>query len=351
LKTTTCSNPNHPDHAHRHGPGCGHPAVRRGGHIDQETSGEMAHNHNGRAHRHSHGLGRHVHAPADFGRAFAIGIALNLAYVVGETCFGVIANSLALLADAAHNLGDVLGLVAAWGASLLSQRRPEGRYTYGLRGSTILVALANAVVLLVVTGGIAWEAIRRVTESPAIAGLTIIVVALIGVVVNGATALMFMSGRKHDLNIKGAFVHMASDALIAFGVALAGAFILWTGWTWLDPAISLAIGIVIVIGTWALLRDSVNLALAAVPRGIDRNAVENYLASLPGVTAVHDLHIWGMSTTETALTAHLVRPEGPADDLLHHASHEMEHRFGIVHVTLQMETGGDNCRLAPEDVV
>ena len=311
----------------------------------------MAHNHDGHAHQHSHDPGGHVHAPADFGRAFAIGIALNLAYVVGETCFGVVANSLALLADAAHNFGDVLGLVAAWGASVLSKRRPGGRYTYGLRGSTILAALANAVVLLVVTGGIAWEAIRRITEPPEVAGLTIIVVAAIGVVINGATALMFMSGRKRDLNIKGAFLHMASDALIALGVVVVGALILWTGWAWLDPAISLAISIVIVIGTWALLRDSLNLALAAVPREIDRDAVTDYLASLPGVTAVHDLHIWGMSTTETALTAHLVRPEGSADDLLHDASHELEHRFGIVHVTLQMETGGDGCRLAPEDIV
>ena len=301
---------------------------------------------------HAHGPGGHGHAPADFGRAFAIGIVLNTAYVLAEAGYGIAANSLALLADAGHNLSDVLGLTAGWGASLLSRTRPGGRYTYGLRSSTILAALGNAIVLLVVTGGIAWEAIRRLAEPQEAAGITIIAVAALGVGINGATALLFLSGRKGDLNIRGAFLHMASDALLTLGVVVAGAIILFTGWHWLDPAISLVISLVIVAGSWSLLRDSVNLALHAVPPGIDREAVVRYLGSLPGITAVHDLHIWGMSTTETALTAHLVRAEeGPADALLQHAARELEGHFGIAHVTLQLETRDDVCQLASDEVV
>jgi cobalt-zinc-cadmium efflux system protein len=303
---------------------------------------------------HHHGPGAHMHAPADFGRAFLIGITLNAAYVLAEAFYGLASHSLALLADAGHNASDVLGLFATWGASILSKKRPGGRYTYGLRGSTILAALANAVVLLVVTGGIAWEAIRRLQSPEPTAGLIIIVVAAIGVLINGCTALLFLSGRKPDLNINGAFLHMASDALVTLGVVAAGVLILWTGWLWLDPAISLVISFVIVVGTWSLLRESVNLALNAVPTGIDRDGVERYLTSLPGVTSVHDLHIWGMSTTETALTAHLVRPiPGPADNVLQEAAHELEHRFGIHHATLQLETsdGAQACRLAPDEVV
>ena len=304
-------------------------------------------------HGQAHGGHGHSHAPADFNRAFAIGMALNFAFVGIETFYGLAANSLALLADAGHNLSDVLGLAAAWTGALLSRRRPNHRYTYGLRGSTILAALANAVLLLGVTGGIASEAIRRFSAPGDVGGLTIIVVAAIGIAVNGATALLFISGRKNDLNIRGAFLHMASDALVAFGVVVAGAAILWTGWLWLDPGISLVITVVIAGGSWALLRDSVNLALDAVPAGIDRQAVETYLARLPGVTAVHDLHIWGMSTTDTALTAHLVRPEGgPADAFLRDAAHELEERFGIAHATLQLETDDEQaCRLAPDEVV
>ena len=314
------------------------------------SSPEHPHQHD---HGHAHGGHGHSHAPVDFNRAFAIGMALNVAFVGIETFYGLAANSLALLADAGHNLSDVLGLAAAWTGALLSRRRPNRRYTYGLRGSTILAALANAVLLLGVTGGIAWEAIHRFSTPGDVGGLTIIVIAAIGIAVNGATALLFMSGRKNDLNIRGAFLHMASDALIAFGVVVAGAAILWTGWLWLDPAISLVISVVIVAGTWALLRDSVNLALDAVPTGIDRQAVEAYLACLPGVTAVHDLHIWGMSTTDTALTAHLVRPEGgPSDAFLREAAHELEERFGIAHATLQLEIDDEQaCRLAPDEVV
>jgi cobalt-zinc-cadmium efflux system protein len=300
---------------------------------------------------HHHG---HVHAAPDFGRAFAVGAVLNLAYVAAEAFYGVASHSLALLADAGHNLGDVLSLAAAWGASTLARRGPGGRYTYGLRGSTILVALANCVLLLVITGGIGWEAIRRLEEPEPLSGATVIVVAAIGIVINGATALPFVAGRKSDLNVRGAFAHLVSDALVAFGVVLGGAVILWTGWFWLDPAISLVISLVIVVGTWSLLRDSVDLALGAVPGSIDREAVAGYLGSLPGIAAVHDLHIWGMSTTDTALTAHLVRPEGVwSDPFLHHVAHELEERFGIGHVTLQLETAADAdaCRLAPDDVV
>lgn len=302
---------------------------------------------------HQHAGAGHSHLPGNFGRAFAIGVLLNLAYVGAEAFYGFASNSLALLADAGHNLSDVLGLVAAWVASVLSQRRPNRRYTYGLRGSTILAALANAVALLVVIGGIGWEAVRRLQSPEPLAGITVIIVAVIGVIINGSTALMFMSGRKSDLNIRGAFLHMAADAAVTLGVVFAGIMILWTGWLWLDPAISLIIGLVIVVGTWGLLRDSVNLALGAVPPGIDAEAVTRYLTSLPGVTGLHDLHIWGMSTTEAALTAHLVRPEGGASDaFLAQAANELEHRFGIGHTTLQIETeDGNVCRLAPDEVV
>jgi cobalt-zinc-cadmium efflux system protein len=301
-----------------------------------------------------HGVAGHVHAPSGFGRAFAVGVMLNLVYVGAEAFYGIASHSLALFADAGHNLGDVLGLAAAWGASVISRSRPGGRYTYGLRGSTILVALANAVLLLVITGGIAWEAILRLQAPEPLSGLTIVVVAAIGIVVNGTTALLFMSGREGDLNIRGAYLHLASDAVVALGVVVAGALILWTGWLWLDPAISLIVSIVIILGTWSLLRDSVNLALAAVPPGIERDAVARYLGSLPPIIAVHDLHIWGMSTTETALTAHLVCPEGvPTDALLRRAAHELEERFGIGHVTLQVETTDDAeiCRLAPDEII
>ena len=305
---------------------------------------------------HGHAHGPHSgHAPRDFGRAFAIGVALNAAYVVAEAFYGVVSHSLALLADAGHNLGDVLALSAAWGAALLSRRSPGGRYTYGFRGSTILVALGNAVLLLIITGGIAWEAIRRLVQAPEpVSELTVVIVAAVGVVINGATALMFMAGRKGDLNIRAAFLHLASDAAVAFGVVLAGVLMLMTGWLWLDPAIGLAISVIIVAGTWSLLRDSLDLALHAVPAGIERDAVADYLGSLPGITAVHDLHIWGMSTTETALTAHLVRPEGvPNEALLRRAQHELQERFGIGHVTLQVETAAEAviCRLAPDDTV
>jgi cobalt-zinc-cadmium efflux system protein len=318
-------------------------------------SHEHHHDHDhDRSHSHGHHHG-HAHAPASFGRAFAVGIALNVAYVAAEAVYGVLSNSLALLADAGHNFGDVLGLAVAWLAAWLGRRAPSERFTYGLRGSSILAALSNGVVLLVVTGGIAWEAIQRLVGRPEpAAGVTIMIVAAIGVVINGATALMFVSGRKHDVNIRGAFLHMASDAVVALGVVVTGGLILLTGWLWLDPLISLVISAVIVWGTWSLMREALALALAAVPAGVDQRAVQAYLQAAPGVVEVHDLHIWGMSTIETALTAHLVRPEGPADDdMLHGLCEDLRVRFRIAHATLQFETGSGAhpCALAPADAV
>jgi cobalt-zinc-cadmium efflux system protein len=274
--------------------------------------------------------------------------------VIGEAAWGVMANSLALISDAGHNLGDVLALALAWMAARMARRAPSARYTYGLRSSSILAALSNGVLLLVVTGGIAWAAILRLIHPQASAGVTVMIVAAVGVAVNGVTAWMFASGRKGDVNVRAAFTHMAGDALVAAGVVVAGGVIIFTGWMWLDPAVSLVIGGVIVAGTWSLLRESLDLALNAVPAGVDRAAVRTYLASLPGVSEVHDLHIWGMSTTETALTAHLVRPGASLDDaLIHEACHELEARFKVHHATLQIEHGasGHPCHLADETVV
>lgn len=305
-------------------------------------------------HGHAHGSGGHVHAPASFGRAFSIGIALNLAYVAAEAFYGIAAHSVALLADAGHNLGDVLGLAAAWAAALLIKRRPSARFSYGLGRTSVLAALGNAVVLLVITGGIAWEAIRRLITPEPTGGATIMVVAAIGIVINGVTALLFMAGRKDDLNIRSAFLHMASDALVALGVVVAGGLILLTGWRRLDPAISLVVSAVIVAGTWSLLRESVQLSLDAVPEGIDRAQVANYLADLPGIVEVHDLHVWGLSTTESALTVHLVCEDGPAPgDLLPRVCSEIRRRFGIGHATIQLETAeiARRCALRPEHVV
>lgn len=301
-----------------------------------------------------HGGHGHSHAPADFGRVFAIGVFLNVAFVVVEAGFGYRAHSLALVADAGHNLSDVFGLLLAWGASVLARRAPTTKHTYGLRRSSILAALLNAVLLLVAIGGIAWEAIRRFSEPAPVVGTTVIYVALVGIAINTATALLFLSGRKDDLNIRGAFLHMAADAGVSLGVVLAGFAMLATGLTWIDPVVSLVIVAVICVGTWGLLRDSVNLALDAVPEGIEVEAVKSYLTALPNVSEVHDLHIWAMSTTETALTAHLVIPNGGGGDaLLARACTELHDRFGIEHATLQIETGDEAhpCRLAPADIV
>jgi cobalt-zinc-cadmium efflux system protein len=315
-------------------------------HHHHHAHGAHDHDH---AHDHGHAHGRHHHAPANFGRAFAIGIALNGAYVIGEAVFGFFGNSLALLADAGHNAGDVVSLGLAWLAAWLSGKAPTARYTYGLRSSSILAALANATLLAAVTGAIAWEAVLRLMHPEGSAGVTMMVVAAVGIVVNGATALMFASGRDRDLNVRSAFLHMASDAVVALGVVVTGAAILFTGWLWLDPVISLVIGAVIVWSTWSLLREALALALAGVPQGVDRPGVAAYLAALPGVTEVHDLHIWGMSTTETALTAHLVRPGAALDDaLLAEVCGELRKRFSIHHATLQVEGGSleHPCELA-----
>ena len=312
----------------------------------------MSHDHDHDDHDH-HGHGHH-HAPTSFGRAFAIGIALNTAYVIAEAVWGVTAHSLSLLSDAGHNFGDVLSLAVAWLATWLGRRAPSGRYTYGWRGSSILAALSNAALLLVVTGGIAWAAILRLMHPEPSGGATIMMVAAGGIVVNAVTAWMFASGAKADVNIRAAFSHMAADALVALGVVATGGLIVLTGWAWLDPAVSLIIGAVIVFGTWSLMRESLNLALHAVPAGIDRDDVKSFLSGLPGVTEVHDLHIWGMSTTETALTAHLVRPDGVTDDhFLHGACSELSARFKVHHATLQIERDGEAhpCALAAEDVV
>jgi cobalt-zinc-cadmium efflux system protein len=305
------------------------------------------HDHAGHDHHHDHGHG-HAHAlPPDPGRALAIGIGLNLAFVAIEWGFGIYAQSLALLADATHNLGDVLGLVLAWGAARLAQRAPSARFTYGLGASSILAALANAVLLVGVTGALVWEAVLRLEEPRTIAGGVVIGVALAGVVVNGLTAWLLHRGHEHDLNVKGAYLHMLGDAAVSCGVAAAGAIILYTGWSWLDPATTIVVGIVIVWSSLGLLRDALDLALHAVPHGIDTTAVKGYLEHLAGVTEVHDLHIWAMSTTGTAMTAHLVMPGGhPGDAALEQARHAIAERFGIRHVTLQVELGncGEGCR-------
>ena len=290
----------------------------------------------------------------NLGRAFALGIGLNLAYVAVEAGYGLAAGSLALLADAGHNLGDVLGLGLSWGAAMLGRRGPSDRFTYGLRSSSILAALANAVILLVVTGGIVWEALWRLGHPVAVTGGTVAWVAAAGIAVNGATALLFMSGRRQDLNLRSAFVHMAADALIAAGVVVAGVAIALTGLRWLDPAVSLAVSAVIVYGTWDLVKQAVSLALDAVPAGLDAGAVRTHLLALPGVAALHDLHIWGMSTTETALTCHLVMPGGhPGDAALAALARELEDEFGIGHATIQIEIGDSEeaCALTPEHVV
>ncbi len=294
---------------------------------------EHTHDHHGHA-----GAGHAHHLPASFGKAFAIGITLNVVYVVTQVLFGLAAHSLALLADAGHNLGDVMGLFLAWGASILAQRRPSTRYTYGLRRSTILASLANAILLLVAVGGITWEAVRRFGQHEEVAGITVMWVAALGVVINGLTAMLFVSGRKNDLNIKGAFLHMAADAAVSAGVIVAGLVILLSGWWWLDPVVSLVINAIIVWGTWGLLRDSFDMTMDAVPAGVDLLSVQGYFRSLPGINDLHHLHIWPLSTTETALTVHLVKPQTEGDDeLLGRVSRELNERFNIDHATIQFE--------------
>jgi cobalt-zinc-cadmium efflux system protein len=289
-------------------------------------------------HDHSHG---HSHAPASFGRAFAIGIVLNTVFVIVETVYGLLSHSLALVADAGHNLSDVLGLLLAWGATILAKRAATERHTYGFRRSSVLAALGNAVFLLVSVGAIAWEAITRLRTPDHVGAQTVIWVALLGILINAGTAVMFMAGRKDDLNVRGAFVHMTADAAISAGVVIAGIIIAYTGWYWIDPAVSLIVAAIIIYGTWDLLRESINLSLDAVPEGIDPAAVIAYLRALPQVTDAHHLHIWGLSTTEAALTVHLVLVDRTQSDaLLREINTVLRERFRIGHATVQFESPG-----------
>ena len=293
----------------------------------------MGHDHDEHAHQH--------HAPTDFGRAFLIGIFLNAGFIVLEVTFGLLSESLALLADAGHNLADVLGLVMAWAAGELAKKVPSPRRTYGWKRATVLAALFNALLLLVGVGAIVWEAIQRFHDPPHVEGRTVIWVAALGIAINGATALIFMSGRKQDLNVRGAFLHMAADAAVSAGVMISGGVILFTGWGWLDPLVSLLVGVVILLSTWELFTDSLNLSLDAVPESVDPGAVRAYLAGLPEVAGIHHLHIWALSTTEVALTAHLIKRTAVLDDaLLARIREDLLHRYGIAHPTIQFECTG-----------
>ncbi|WP_441236538.1 cation diffusion facilitator family transporter [Bradyrhizobium sp. 930_D9_N1_4] len=311
--------------------------------------GHHHHDHAGHDHGHGHA---HVHAPANFGKAFAIGITLNTALVVAEAVYGYLGNSTALLADAGHNLSDVLGLVVAWAASIAARRAPSGRFTYGFRASTILAALANAVFLLVATGAIGWEAILRLRDPEPVAGVTVMVVAGIGILINGFTAMLFAGGRKDDINIEGAYLHMAADAAVSLGVVVSAALIIWTDWLWLDPVTSLVICLTILWSTTSLLRGSIDMSMAAAPKGTDLAAIKAFLLARPGVSGIHDLHVWPISTTETALTCHLMMPAGTADAFLMETAQLLKTTYRIGHTTLQVETHPDNgCALAPDDVV
>lgn len=304
-------------------------------------------------HDHDHQTAGHHHAPDNFGRAFLIGTLLNTGFVLVEGGYGIAVNSVALLADAGHNLSDVLGLLIAWGAATLSRRKPSAHYSYGLRRTSILAALFNAMFLLVAIGAIAFEAIQRLMHPQPVAGGVIMAVAAFGILINGITAWLFASGRKGDINIRGAFLHMAGDAAVSAGVVAAGFLVIKTGWLWLDPLTSLVIVAVILIGTWGLLKSSVAMSLDRVPDGIAPAEVTSALVTLPGVTKVHDLHIWSLSTADVALTCHLVMPAGcPGDAFLHDASQMLHERFEIGHSTIQVECDeNEACVLAPATVI
>jgi cobalt-zinc-cadmium efflux system protein len=332
--TTTHSH--EPAHDHDHGHGDGH------SHDDGHDHDHQTHSHSG----HGHGAGgghhhHHHHAPAaGHGHAFAIAVALNIAIVVAQVVFGVLAHSTALLADAGHNLSDVLGLLLAWGATWLTKRRPSARFTFGYGSSSILASLANAALLLFASGAIVAEAFQRLLNPAPVAGFDVFVVAAIGIVVNGFSAWLFMRGNKDDLNIRGAFLHMAADAAISAAVAVSGLVILATGLTWIDPVMSLLVVAVVVYGTWGLLRDSVHMALAAVPPGVDTQRIRRYLAAQPGVADVHDLHVWALSTTESALSAHLVMPAGhPGDSVIDGMVRTLREQYAMHHATLQVDLG------------
>jgi cobalt-zinc-cadmium efflux system protein len=304
---------------------------------------------------HGHALHHdHAHGATTYGRVFAIGVALNLGFVVVEVAYGLVAHSVALLADAGHNVGDVVGLAMSWGATVLASLRPSSRRTFGFRRTTIVASVSNALILLFMTGALTWESILRLLAPEPTHGRTVIVVALIGTVVNAGSALLFMRGDKRDLNVRSAFVHLASDAVLALGVAAAGGVILATGWLWVDPVVSLALAMTILFGTWSLMRKSMNLMLDAVPEGIDPDQVKTFLQALPGVVEVHDLHIWAMSTTETALTAHLVMPRTSHDPaFLASVCKKLHEGFDIDHSTLQIdpEEAPTPCALARSDAI
>ncbi|MEC5216655.1 cobalt-zinc-cadmium efflux system protein [Actimicrobium sp. GrIS 1.19] len=307
-------------------------------------------------HHHHHGGGHHHALPTNHNSAFALAIALNVVFVAVEFGYGFVAQSTALLADAGHNLSDVLGLVLAWGAAVLARRQPQGRYTYGLRSSSILAALANAMLLVVACGAIAWEAVHRFSAPAPVASMTVITVAAVGILINGLSAWLFVRGSKDDLNIRGAFLHMAADAAVSLAVVIGGVVMLLTGWYWIDALLSLVIVAVVMIGTWSLLREAIRLALSAVPANINLDEVHHFLNELPGVASVQDLHIWGMSTTEAALTAHLVMADGhPGDVFMEQISQQLTDRYAIAHTTIQIrqQDAGQGCALhaaVPADV-
>jgi cobalt-zinc-cadmium efflux system protein len=299
-------------------------------------------------HQHGHDAHGHDHAMPGHTRAFGIGIALNVGFVIIEAYYGWVTGSLALLADAAHNLGDVGGLLLAWAAFAAARLRPDDRHTYGWRRGSILASFINAVILLVAMGSLGWEAVQRFSDPAPLAAGTVMIVAAIGVVINAATAALFMAGRKEDLNIRGAFLHMAADALVSLGVVVAGAFYLWQGWTWIDPLASLVIAGVVIAGTWSLFRQSLHLLFDGVPEHIRLPEVRDCLQAVSGVASVHDLHVWAMSTAEPALTAHLVSSgTHSVDDILRDAQHALHDRFGITHVTLQIEAAACSAACAP----
>ena len=336
-------------HDHHHGQDRGQDREHDHGHHDH---GHHDHGHRAHGHHHSHSHSGHSHAPSTFGSAFAIATVLNLALVVLQVGYGLLAHSMALLADAGHNAGDVLALLLAWGSHAISQKVPTERYTYGFRSTSIIAALINATILLVVTGAIAWAAIERLFAPQPVAGVTVMVVAALAIVINGVAAWVLSRGNQEDLNVYGAFLHLVADAAVSAGVVVAGLIILATGWLWVDPVASLVISGVIIWSTWGLLRDAAKLSLQGVPPQIDPGAVRGYLQSLPAVSEVHDLHIWPMSTTETALTCHLVMPDGyPEGDFIDAVYIGLQQRFGIEHPTIQIERGDRPCKLSPAHIV
>ena len=321
-------------------------------HHDHDHDHDHGHHH-GHDHGHSHAHGHHHHGdPNTMGRAFAIAIVLNTVFVGIEFFYGFLANSTALMADAGHNLSDVLGLMLAWGAAILAKRAPNHRYTYGLRSTSMLAALFNAMLLMAACGGIAWEAVQQLVHPDPVAGLTVSVVAGVGILVNGFSAWLFMAGSKDDINIRGAYLHMAADAAISLGVLVAGVIVRYSGWNWLDPLVSMVIVAFIVLSTWSLLKQSLRMMLAAVPDNVDRAKIEQFLRQQPGVSEVCDLHIWAMSTTENALTAQLVTPSGyPGDAAIDAISKELREEFSIQHSTLQIRLGASEqeCCLKPAE--